>query len=143
MRYQSRQKEIHEAKDITFYLLNQRRTKNYILKYILTMHVVRDTMRIDKDDRLFSEEDKFCYGLSVIRKRILAVWSKYVSKSKSKALYSKYASIFTVLDELDNETNRRCFSGISNLNILWHQMIQSRDRSKLWCWMFVYARKRQ
>ena len=42
--------------------------KNYILKRILTMHVVRDTMSVDEDNRLFSEDDKFCYSVPVIQK---------------------------------------------------------------------------
>ena len=35
--------------------------KRNILKKTLTMHV-------DEDDRLFSEDDKFCYGMSDIQK---------------------------------------------------------------------------
>ena len=52
-------KEIHEAKDDTFYLLNGHRRKSYILKCILTMHIVRDTMHVHEDDRLFLEGDKY------------------------------------------------------------------------------------
>ena len=54
------------------------------------MHEVRDTMRVEEYDVLFSERDKFCYGVSVIQKRILVVWSKYVSKSEFEMLHIHY-----------------------------------------------------
>ena len=56
------------------------------------MHVVKEIMRLDKDDRLFPKGDKFCYSASVIQKKILVVLSEYVSRSQPM-LYA--------LDELD------------------------------------------
>ena len=53
-----------------------------------------NTMCVVKGDKLFSENDKLCFSVSIIQQRILAIKSEYVSRSESGIQSNRFTSIF-------------------------------------------------
>ena len=64
------------------------------------MHVVRDTICIDKDDRLFSKEDKFCYGVSEIQKENI---EEKLTRHKTKN-YSGRMNIYMPYEQTESSS---------------------------------------
>ena len=61
--------------------------QTYYARSMYTMHVV-------EDDRLFSENDRLCFNISIFCQRILAIKSEYVSRSESGMQSNRFTSVF-------------------------------------------------
>ena len=102
--------------------------KTYILEKTLTMHVVRDTIRAGEDDRLFSEGEKFCYGVSDIQKENIC---QQIRLHQNITLYERRAfAMHLELGELDYVTNLRhagvyCMKYAGGIAKIFIQTLQS------------------